>query len=161
MKFEHLIQINDAYNPLVLPLTRSQIWDGLMQRVENPLPFLPGLENCTIIERESTRIRRRLSFGSSCLEDQVFINLGHWVRFDIESSACHARGSLTIHIEEPRPDALFLRFSYQTNLGENGSTGDLAYIEYIKSAYHQSDIDTVRLIRIFATENTLVLPKSP
>ena len=49
MNFEHLIQINDPENPLVAPLTRDQLWLGLNHRIENPVPFLPGLESCTIL----------------------------------------------------------------------------------------------------------------
>jgi hypothetical protein len=51
MNFEHLIQINDPENPLIDPLHRDQLWQGLLYRVENPVPFLPGLESCTILER--------------------------------------------------------------------------------------------------------------
>ena len=45
MNFEHLIQINDPENPLVDTLSREQLWQGLLHRVENPIPFLPGLES--------------------------------------------------------------------------------------------------------------------
>lgn len=154
MKFEHLIQINDPANPLIVPLSRAQLWTGLMQRVDNPLPFLPGLESCTVVERSSTLIRRRLDFGPAVIEDHVTLETHLWVRFDIQPSATHAGGSLTISIEEPQPEALFLRFAYQTNLGEGGPLEDRAYAEYVKSAYHQSDVDTVRIIRTLAAGGT-------
>ena len=51
MNFEHLLQINDPENPLVDTLSRDQLWQGLLHRVENPSPFLPGLESSTILER--------------------------------------------------------------------------------------------------------------
>lgn len=151
MKFEHLLQINDLANPLIVPLTRAQLWAGLMHRVENPLPFLPGLEACRIVERSAAGILRQLNFGATVIEDRVTLTEGLWVRFDILPSASHAGGSLTISIEEPQPEALFLRFAYHTNLGEGGPLEDSAYVEYVKSAYHQSDVDTVRIIRTLAT----------
>ena len=49
MNFEHLIAINDPGNPLIPPLSREQLWEGLLHRIENPLPFLPGLESCAIV----------------------------------------------------------------------------------------------------------------
>jgi len=150
MQFEHLIQINDPANPLIVPLTRAQIWAGLKLRVEDPLPFLPGLERCTVVARGPQGIRRLLDFGSAMIEDQVTLEEMAWVRFEILLNAQHAGGSLTIRIEEPQPEALFLRFAYHTSLGENGPLEDRAYAEYVKSAYHQSDIDTVRIIRTLA-----------
>ncbi len=150
MNFEHLIQINDPENPLVHPLSRDQLWQGLLYRVENPLPFLPGLESCTILERHGSELLRELDFGPATIQDRVTLAEAHWVRFDIVPSATHAGGSLTISIEEPEPTFLFLRFAYRTTLASSPNSEERAYIEYVKSAYHQSDIDCVRIIRMLA-----------
>lgn len=150
MNFEHLIQINDLDNPLIPMLTRAQVWSGLMHRVENPEPFLPGLERCTILERQERELLRELDFGPAIIQDRVTLAEMAWVRFDILPSENHAGGSLTISIEEPEADCLFLRFAYQTTLATNPNSEERAYIEYVKSAYHQSDIDCVRLIRTLA-----------
>lgn len=155
MKFEHLIQINDLQNPLVVALSREQLWQGLLQRVENAVPFLPGLEKCTIVERQGGALLRELDFGSAVIRDRVTLADREWVRFDIMPGAEHAGGSLTISIEEPDDGALFLRFAYQTTLAEHPGSEDSAYIEYIKSAYHQSDVDCVRLIRTLTARSTL------
>jgi hypothetical protein len=150
MKFEHLIQINDPGNPLIESLTRKQLWQGLMHRVEDPLPFLPGLESCTILERQATGLKRELNFGAALIQDQVTYEEGLWVRFDIPATESHAGGSLTISIEEPAEGHLFLRFAYQTTLAEAKFSEDKGYVEYVKSAYHESDVDTVRIIRTLA-----------
>lgn len=155
MNFEHLIQINDPGNPLIAMLTRQQVWQGLLQRVENPLPFLPGLESCTILEREAETLLRELNFGAAVIQDRVTLSADTWVRFDILPSATHAGGSLTIAIEEPEAGHLFLRFAYRTTLGEQGAAEDRAYVEYVKAAYHQSDVDCVRLIRTLAADGSL------
>jgi hypothetical protein len=150
MNFEHLIQINDPDNPLVKPLNRDQLWQGLMHRIENPLPFLPGLESCTILERQASELLRELDFGPAMIRDRVTLAELYWVRFEIQPSAAHPGGSLTITIEEPEPGFLFLRFAYRTTLANDPNSEDRAYIEYVKSAYHQSDIDCVRIIRTLA-----------
>lgn len=155
MKFEHLIQINDASNPLIVALSREQLWAGLQRRVDDPLPFLPGLESCVFLERTADTCQRQLNFGASTIRDQVSMKRLEWVRFDIEPSASHAGGRLTIRIEEPQDGALFLRFTYQTSLAESGPPEDSAYVEYVKSAYHASDIDTVRIIRTLAADESL------
>ena len=69
---------------------------------------------------------------------------------DILPGEQHAGGSLTITIEEPEPAALFLRFSYTTSFASNPNSEERAYIDYIKSAYHQSDVDCVQIIRTLA-----------
>lgn len=150
MQFEHLIAVNDPGNPLLLPLTRQQVWAGLLQRVENPLPFLPGLEACAILERHADHLVRELDFGAARIRDRVTRAEAHWVRFDIEANEQHAGGCLTITIEEPEPGHLFLRFAYATGFAASSGSEDAAYVDYIKAAYHQSDIDCVRLIRTLA-----------
>jgi len=154
MQFEHLIAITDPDNPLVVPLTREQIWNGLLQRVENPLPFLPGLESCAILERTSEALLRELDFGPATIRDRVTMAEAQWVCFDIVPSPSSAGGSLTINIEEPQPGFLFLRFAYRTALASTPDSEERAYLEYVKSAYHQSDVDCVRIIRTLATEGT-------
>lgn len=150
MNFEHLIAINEPGNPLLVSLTRSEIWSGLLHRVDNPLPFLPGLEKCTVLENTEAGILRRLDFGQAAIHDRVTLAAEEWVCFTIQPSDNHAGGSLTIRIEEPEPGHLFLRFAYQTTLGNSGNAEERAYIDYVKSAYHQSDIDCVRIIRTLA-----------
>ncbi|EKE17493.1 MAG: hypothetical protein ACD_10C00431G0003, partial [uncultured bacterium] len=63
-------------------------------------------------------------------------------------------GSLHIAIEEPEPAFLFLRFIYETTLADTPNSEERAYIEYVKSAYHQSDVDCVRIIRTLAAGGT-------
>ncbi|MBS1144191.1 MAG: hypothetical protein H6R14_1597 [Proteobacteria bacterium] len=150
MNFEHLIQINDPENPLVVPMTRDQLWQGLLHRVEDAVPFLPGLESCTILERQADTLLRRLDFGPAVIHDRVTLVEQTSVRFDIQPSEQHPGGSLVITIEEPEPGFLFLRFAYKTTLATDPNAEERAYVDYIKSAYHQSDIDCVRIIRTLA-----------
>ena len=96
MNFEHLIQINDLQNPLVETLNRDQVWQGLLHRVEDATPFLPGLESCTILERHADHLLRKLDFGAAVIHDRVTLVEQHWVRFDILPGEQHAGGSLTI-----------------------------------------------------------------
>ncbi len=146
MHFEHLIQINEPNNPFIETVSRDELWYGLMQRVDKPEAFLPGLESCTVVSRSDTVIERVLDFGPAAIRDRVTLQLGESVRFDIAAGETHAGGSLVIQIEEPEPFALFLRFTYATTLSTTQGE-DAQYVGYVKSAYEQSNIDTVRVIR--------------
>ena len=154
MNFEHLIQINDLQNPLVETLNRDQVWQGLLHRVEDATPFLPGLESCTIVERHADHLLRKLDFGKASIEDRVTWSRFEWMCFEVAPTASHAGGTLTITIEEPADDHLFLRFAYATTLGESANDEDGAYAEFVKSAYHESDIETVRVIRMLLAGET-------
>lgn len=150
MKFEHLIEVNDLANPLLTPLTREELWFGLLCRAEDARAFLPGLEACHVVERGEDSLVRDLHFGHAVIRDRVSFDTLRWIRFESEANAQHAGGSLTITIEEPEPAALFLRFSYTTSFASNPNSEERAYIDYIKSAYHQSDVDCVQIIRTLA-----------
>ncbi|NTV11511.1 MAG: DUF1857 family protein [Zoogloea sp.] len=149
MRFEHLIEINDPLNPLIEPLTREQVWEGLMYRVEEPGVFLPGLDNCEILERDAGKVERRLSFGQATIHDSVRFELLEWVCFESRANEQHAGGSLTIRLEQPDMHRLYLRFTYETSLPEGMAEG-VQVAEYVKSAYRESDVDTVRIIRMIA-----------
>jgi hypothetical protein len=148
MKFEHLVEINDPGNPLIPLMTLDELWRGLMFRAEDATHFLPGLEACVILERGDCLLQRRLDFGKAAIEDCVTWSRFEWISFAVAPTESHAGGTLTITIEEPAEDHLFLRFAYATTLGESANDEDGAYAEFVKSAYHESDIETVRVIRM-------------
>ncbi|MCP5267614.1 MAG: DUF1857 family protein [Zoogloeaceae bacterium] len=154
MNFEHLVEINDPGNPLIPMLSRDQLWQGLMYRAEDATHFLPGLERCIILDRNSEGMCRRLDFGAASIEDQVTWQVFQWICFDVKPTSSHAGGTLTISIEEPEDHHLFLRFTYATTLGQQSSDEDAAYAEFVKSAYHQSDIEMVRVIRTMLANET-------
>jgi len=151
MFFEHFVQINDSANPDVPLLSRAEVWHGLWQRVENPQLFLPGLTACAILTHDGDGILRRLEFGNAQIVDRVRHAEGEWLRFDVEAGEEHAGGALTITLEEPEPGHLNLSFVYQTTLELSGA--DAEYAEYVKSAYRDSDLETVRVIRLLASGN--------
>lgn len=155
MHFEHLIEINDQENPLIPDLTREEIWFGLLCRAEDPRPFVPGLDACTIVERSDSVLLRDLHFGTTVIRDTVTLEPMKWIRFESAANAQHAGGMLTITIEEPGSGALFLRFEYRTSLAEGVADSGVQVAEYVKSAYHQSDIETVRVIRMIAESSRL------
>ena len=71
MHFEHLIEINNPLDPLIEPLSREQVWAGLMYRVDEPGAFLPGLDRCVILSRDKQRVERELHFGRAMIRDTV------------------------------------------------------------------------------------------
>ncbi len=155
MKFEHLIEVNDLSNSTQSPLTREELWFGLLCRAEDARAFLPGLDSCEIMERNDDFILRELRFGGTVIRDRVSFHEMEWICFESEENVEHAGGKLTISIEEPQSGALFLRFRYSTTLAENADGEDGRYADFVRSAYHQSDIDTLKVIRMISESKRL------
>lgn len=154
LHFEHLIEINDPLNPLIEPLSREQVWQGLMYRVEEPEVFLPGLDRCVILSRSSDKLERELYFGQVCVRDKVSFALHEWVCFESAANAEHAGGRLTIRLEQPAEGRLFLRFTYDTTLADRVPGEAVQVSEFVKAAYRESDVDTVRIIRLLAASGS-------
>jgi hypothetical protein len=155
MKFAHLVEINDPLNPLIDPLSRAQLWRGLVMRAEEPLLFVYGLDSCRILEKGEQSLKRELNFGSVLIRDRVSFFPAHQVRYDTEAQAMVAAASLTMTIEEPEPDRYYVRFEYDDGRVGTDAASDAYYEEFRHSAYVKADIDTVKVIRRLAAEGQL------
>ncbi|GAB2180179.1 SRPBCC family protein [Denitratisoma sp. agr-D3] len=151
MRFEHLIEINDPSIPFLPALSRRQLWQGLMWRVEDSREFLPGLDECRILQREAGAVERLLRWGEVEVLDRVTFAEEDWVCFDSRPTAHHAGGKLTITIEEPEPERLFLRFVYEIAFAVGHESEDAGYADYLRQAYEAAGIDTVQRIRELAS----------
>lgn len=153
MKFSHLIQINDPLDPLIEPLSREQLWRGLVLRAENPLLFVLGLDAFDSVRHGENTLARELHFGKLTLRDRVGFSPLQQVRYEIEASADSPAASLVMSIEEPQPDQLFVRFHYETLQREAAAPIDEFYSRFARQAYVEADIDTISTIRRLALED--------
>lgn len=148
MRFEHLVQMNDPLSPLVEPLTRAQLWQGLLLRAEQPGVFMTQLADARIVVRGDLSIARELNFGSFKIRDRVRLEPMQRIVIETEATRDHGVGTLTVSIEEPGDELLQLRFEYQLSRARfDDAAQEAMYDEFIKSAYLQADIDCVRIIR--------------
>ena len=150
MKFEHLVEINNPKDLLIKPLTRLQLWHGLILRAEQPTLFVPQLDSCAIVERSTHTISRCLKFGSLVVNDHVHFTAPNQICFHIPEQNDILASSLKMTIEEPQPNRLFVRFTYEDTAPENGV--DAFYNDFKRSAWREADIDTIRTIRQMAAE---------
>jgi hypothetical protein len=151
MKFGHLVQVNDPFNPLIDALSREQLWRGLVLRAENPLLFVMALDGFEIVERGDHALARRLHFGKLTLRDRVSFSPMRQVRYEIEAAGASPAATLVMTIEEPEPEQLFVRFDYETLEGVAAALDEF-YSSFAKQAYVEADIDTISTIRRLALE---------
>ncbi|RZI44345.1 DUF1857 family protein [Herbaspirillum sp. HC18] len=154
MKFEHLIEINDPLNPLIDALSREQLWRGLVLRAETPMEFVPYLDSCNILERGEQGLSRELRYGDLVVRDRVTFLPQHQVVYHVPPQKDIPESRLTMTIEEPEPDILFVRFEYSGG-GEEEDNAEAFYNDFRRSAYKEADIDTIRTIREMAETGLL------
>jgi len=155
MEFNHLIEINDPHNPFIRPLTRDQVWRGLVQRAEDPRSFVLGLDRCIVTERLPDGLQRELSFGELRVLDRVTYEAPWRVRYDTEPTPDTPAATLTMSIEEPGEGALFVRFEYDSGEAAPQGSVEALYDDFRRNAYEQADIDTIARIRQLADEGRL------
>lgn len=161
MNYEHLVQINDPLNPLLTPMSREQLWQGLLLRAERPELFVLGLEACTILSRHEDGLERELDYGAAKVRDRVILRPLDSVEYLIDATDTYVGGSLTMKIESPDEGQLFLRFAYRTSLPTSEDLEATRTSEIVKSAYREADIDTVRVIREMAETGKLAPSSGP
>lgn len=150
MKFEHLVEINDFNNPAVDVITREQLWRGLVMRADSPQLFVDYIDECTITERKEFGMTRSLRYGELVIVDQVELAHLHYVHYAVAAQKDIPQSYLRMTIEEPAPGSLFVRFTYDDGHTAEEDLANEMYNEYRRSAYHEADVDTVRVIRDLA-----------
>ena len=157
MKFSHLIEINDPLNPLIDTLSRAQLWRGLVMRAEHPEAFVPHLDRCRILEKSAQSLSRELQYGELVVRDHVTLTAQQKVVYHVPQQNDIPQSILTMTIEEPEPEVLFVRFEYEYDggAGEQADAENAFYDDFRRSAYVESDIDTIRTIREMAEDGRL------
>ena len=146
MKFEHIIQVNDQLDPLIEPLSREEIWEGLLESVEVPERFLPGLDSSRILRREAGAFRRELRIGHVIVHDTVHLTPGHRFVTDSEPSAEVPALTRTVTIEEPIEGEYVVRFRYERSPQGQEPLAP-AFAAVLESAWLQADIDLIAHVR--------------
>ena len=155
MKFSHLVQVNDPLNPLIDPLSRDQVWRGLVLKAENPLLFVHALDGYLVLARDAASIGRELRFGQLLVRDRIVFDPPYRMRQEIEASGTVPAATLVTSIEEPDAMQLYVRFDYTTTVADGGPPVDEMVQGFVRQAYVEADTDTIRTIRRLAVEGKL------
>jgi hypothetical protein len=136
---EHIVRIND-------PANVGGAW--LRHTVLAPELLDQSIDSASIREIVPGRLRREIRRGRYAISDEVELVPNESLRIRADAAGAFAGSTLTIRIEEPAPQMLFVRFTY-----------DVCGLEEMRdqqedsarcSAYHSSDIERIRQVRRFA-----------
>ena len=153
MNFEHLIQINDPENPLIdTARTASNCGRACSIASRIPSPSCPAWKpSPSSNDQADTNCCANSISAPAVIQDRVTLvdsALGA-LRHRALRSPCRRRPEL-LPSRNPNRASCSCASLIETTLANNPNSEDRAYIEYVKSAYHQSDVDCVRIIRTLA-----------
>jgi hypothetical protein len=144
---EHIVRINDPANPSGVWLTREQLWQGLRHTIVAPQVHDESIDSASVSEVKPGRLRRQIRRGRSSMSDEVELIPNESLQITADAGA-FAGSTLTIRIEEPAPEMLFVRFTYEVcGLAD---VRDAEEDDARCCAYQTSDIDRIRAARRYA-----------
>lgn len=104
----HQLPINEPGEP---ELDRAAVWDGLVMKANNALPFVPSMTECEVTQRLSdTVFDRDIVFRGQAMTERITLEEPHRVVFT--RIAGPVLGTIANEIEENESGELFLRFSF-------------------------------------------------
>ena len=132
MFVSHRLPANDG-GPVVID--RPALWEGLVMKANDALPFVPAMASCTVTQRLSeTVFDRDIELRGQPHSERVTLEEPHRVVFT--RTAGSVLGTIANEIEEEGGE-LFLRFSFALVITgtEGGSPEEREYAEGMTADY--------------------------
>jgi len=145
----HAIPINEPDQP---HLDRAAVWDGLVLKANNALPFVPAMTACEVVDRLApTVFDRDIEFRGQQFRERITLEEPHRVVFTRLSGP--VLGTIANEIEGA-DDALSLRFSFALVVAGvlGGSEEEKSYAEGMTADYLKAVAATLGAVRRLAEE---------
>lgn len=133
-------------------LTRGDVWDGLVMKAQNALPFVKAMNRCEVIERSGNTLLREIEIDGEPFQERVILTPQRQVRF--ERTRGRILGTIYNDIEENDGGELMLRFSFDMEINgvEPGSAQELEYERDMEGNYLRAVDSTLAAVRRLAAE---------
>ena len=128
-------------------LDRAAVWDGLVRKANNALPFVPSMTFCEVTARHGdTVFDRDIEFRGQRFTERITLEPSHRVVFT--RTAGPVLGTIANEIEGPADD-LRLRFSFALVVAgvEGGSPAEQEYAESMTGDYLKAVAATLNAMR--------------
>ena len=143
----HQLPVNVPGEPR---LDRASVWDGLVRKANNALPFVPSMTYCEVTERHSEVVfDRDIDFRGQRFTERITLEAPHRVVFT--RIAGPVLGTIANEVEGAGYD-LALRFSFALVVAgvEGGSAEEKAYAESMTGDYLKAVAATLNAMRRLA-----------
>jgi hypothetical protein len=149
----HQLPVNEGNHPR---LTRADVWDGLVMKANNALPFVPGMTFCEVVARHSDSVfDRDIDFRGQRFTERITLEEPQRVVFT--RIAGPVLGTIANEIEGGEDD-LHLRFSFALVVAgvEGGSAEEQAYADGMTGDYLKAVAATLAAMRRIAAGEAAV-----
>jgi Domain of unknown function (DUF1857) len=146
----HALPVNVPGEP---QLTPSNVWDGLVLKANNALPFVPSMTYCEVTQRYSdTVFDRDIDFRGQRFTERITLEAPHRVTFT--RIAGPVLGTIANEIEGAGDD-LALRFSFALVVVgvAGGSQAEREYADSMTGDYLKAVAATLNAMRRLAAES--------
>jgi Domain of unknown function (DUF1857) len=146
----HALPVNVPGEP---HLTPAMVWDGLVLKANNALPFVPAMTYCEVTQRHSdTVFDRDIDFRGQRFTERITLETPYRVTFT--RIAGPVLGTIANEIEGSGDD-LALRFSFALVVAgvAGGSAAEQDYAESMTGDYLKAVAATLGAMRRLATES--------
>ena len=140
----HALPVNEPGEPV---LDRDNVWDGLVLKADNALPFVPSMTFCEVTNRLSdTVFDRDIDFRGERFTERITLEEPHRVTFT--RIAGPVLGTIANEIEGDGDD-LQLRFSFALVVTgvEGGSAKEQEYADSMTGDYLKAVAATLAAMR--------------
>ena len=137
-------------------LTRSLVWRGLTMKAENPLPFVPVITACRIVERQGeNRFVREIVDKGDTITEVVTLHPQRMVKF--ERTSGRVLGTILNEIIEDGDGDLALKFTFTLTVEGMAAGGaeERQFAGQMEHGYLMAVAATLKAMRQLATENAL------
>jgi hypothetical protein len=143
---------NDPAEPL---LTRSLVWRGLMLKAENPLPFVPVITRCKILERHDGGLLREIVDRGDTIVERVTFEPERVVTFERLSG--RVLGTILNEIVEDDDGDLALRFTFTLAVDGIAAGGpeEREFANEMEHGYLMAVAATLKAMRKLVKDNAL------
>jgi hypothetical protein len=147
------IKVND--DPRQPPLSRSLVWRGLVMKAENPLPFVPVISSCEVLERRSDSIVREIVDKGDTITEVVTFYPERMVKF--ERTSGRVLGTILNEIIEDSDGDLALKFTFTLSIDgiAAGSAEEKDFASQMEDGYLIAVRATLKAMRQLAKDRAL------
>ena len=149
----HQLPVNPPGQPR---LDRAAVWNGLVLKADNALPFVPSMTFCEVVARHSdTVFDRDIDFRGERFTERITLEKPHRVVFT--RIAGPVLGTIANEIEGPEDD-LRLRFSFALVVAgvPGGTAAEQEYADSMTGDYLKAVEATLGAMRKMAADKPAV-----
>lgn len=146
-----------------LRLSRDDVWQGLMWKAEAPMPFVPAILDCEVIETyDDGFLREILHIGPGDpekIQERVFLDPKRSVTFVRLNGS--VGGRIINAIDEGDDGELYLRFHFTLGIDglEHRSEEELEYERNFSAGYQSGAQTTLAAVRKFISSGETPSPR--